>query len=244
MLLKTMHKSGVTMQQIALDLSVPALPSLDRFVVGDNAAMQAALHAALDGLRQSPSTPPVTLYLWGDTAVGKTYLLTAAALAAQQDGLAVGCMSAHNLSLQDYDSAWRLVVLDDVHLYNTAQQQQAFNWLIHAQAHGVQVLAAGNAAPAALAVRDDVRTRIGWGLVFWLQAPDEATLVHILQQEATQRGLSLSDEVTHFLLTRFDRNLSSLLRLLNDIDRYAWQSKRHITIAMIKDMLAQQEVIK
>jgi DnaA family protein len=65
------------------------------------------------------------------------------------------------------------VVLDDVHLYSTAQQAMAFNWFVNAisPASGAPrwVLAAGNLPPADLPLRDDLRSRLGWGHVFQLQ---------------------------------------------------------------------------
>jgi DnaA family protein len=56
--------------------------------------------------------------------------------------------------------------MDDVHLYTAAQQQIAFNWFVNAQSHQRPVLAAGIWAPVDLKLRDDLRTRLGWGHIF------------------------------------------------------------------------------
>jgi DnaA family protein len=40
-----------------------------------------------------------------------------------------------------------------------------------------------------------------------------------------------------FMLTRFSRDLGSLLELLDLIDEYALQTKRAITIPLIKSMM-------
>ena len=99
------------------------------------------------------------------------------------------------------------------------------------------VLAAGNLPPADLPLREDLRTRLGWGHVFQLQLLDETARRAVLRQEADARGVFLGDEVMDFMLNRFSRDLGSLMELLNLLDDYALQTKRAITIPLIKSML-------
>jgi DnaA family protein len=40
-----------------------------------------------------------------------------------------------------------------------------------------------------------------------------------------------------FMLTRFSRDLGSLMQLLDHLDRYALQTQRTLTIPLIKSML-------
>ncbi|MEY4436507.1 MAG: hypothetical protein RL175_1462, partial [Pseudomonadota bacterium] len=47
----------------------------------------------------------------------------------------------------------------------------------------------------------------------------------------------LSDEVMDFMLNRFSRDLSSLIQLLDQLDGYALQTQRAITIPLLKAML-------
>jgi DnaA family protein len=99
------------------------------------------------------------------------------------------------------------------------------------------VLAAGNAPPADLALREDLRTRLGWGHVFALQALTEPERRAVLRQEADARGVFLSDEAMDFILSRFSRDLGNLMQLLDQLDAYALQTQRAITIPLIKSML-------
>ena len=55
--------------------------------------------------------------------------------------------------------------------------------------------------------------------------------------EADARGIFLSDEVISFVLSRFSRDLSSLMQLLDQLDGYALQTQRAITVPLIKAML-------
>ena len=59
----------------------------------------------------------------------------------------------------------------------------------------------------------------------------------MLRQAADARGIFLGDEVMDYILTRFSRDLGSLMELLNRVDGYALQAKRGITIPLIKSMM-------
>jgi DnaA family protein len=131
--------------------------------------------------------------------------------------------------------------MDDVHLYNLTQQQAAFNWFVNAltpkSGHPRWVLAAGSIPAADLKLRDDLRSRLGWGHVYALQVLSDPERRSVLRQEADSRGLHLSDEVMSYMLTRFSRDLGSLMTLLDHLDQYALQAQRAITIPLIKSML-------
>ena len=99
------------------------------------------------------------------------------------------------------------------------------------------MLAAGNVPPADLALREDLRTRLGWGHVFALHALTETERRAVLRREADARGVFLSDEVMDFMLTRFSRDLGNLMQLLDQLDGYALRTQRTITIPLIKSML-------
>jgi DnaA-homolog protein len=153
----------------------------------------------------------------------------------------VGWLDATLEHPPEFDERWSAVLMDDVHLYSTALQATAFNWFVNAvsPASGLQrwVLAAGNVPPADLPLRDDLRTRLGWGHVFGLQVLDESARRAVLHQEAQARGVALSDDVVDFMLTRFSRDLGSLMQLLDELDAYALRAQRAITIPLLKAML-------
>lgn len=228
------------MKQIALDIGLASPPSFSNFFGGPNEA--ALKHLELwtgNSLRA-----PVPTYLWGEAASGKTHLLSAVREALREQGAASGWIDASVLEPPAFNESWAAVILDDCHLYTAVQQQAAFNWFVNAlsaaDGHPRWVLAAGNAPPADLALREDLRSRLGWGHVFGLQALSETERRAVLRREADARGVFLSDEVMGFMLTRFSRDLGSLMQLLDQLDGYALQTQRAITIPLIKSMLESQ----
>ncbi len=72
----------------------------------------------------------------------------------------------------------------------------------------------------------------------WIAAQRQAKATNpLLQQAAAQRGLALGEGVTDYVLTRFSRDMGSLMRLLERLDRYSLQTRRAVTIPLIKAML-------
>ena len=225
------------MKQITLDIGLATGPTLKSFFAGPNQAALEHLQLWLGSKANASTRSPVPIYLWGREGSGKTHLLKAVESRLREQGATVGWLDASVLEAAPFDENWAAVLLDEVHLYTAVQQQAAFNWFVNAQTFQRGVLAAGTLPPADLKLRDDLRTRLGWGHVFQLQVLSEPERRAVLRQAADARGLFLGDEVMDFMLTRFSRDLGSLMELLDLIDGYALQTKRAITIPLIKSMM-------
>ncbi|MCG6951873.1 MAG: DnaA regulatory inactivator Hda [Betaproteobacteria bacterium] len=198
------------MQQLPLEISRPPEPTLDNFIPGANAEALARVRALAAGVLDE-----TIVYLWGRAGTGRSHLLQAAARAA----------------------AGRLVCADDVSALDASGQQALFNAINAARAGDPPVLAAGDAPPAQLALRADLASRLGWGLVYQLQPLTDAHKAEWLSAEARRRGLPLGDGVIDYLLTRLPRDLPSLATLLERLDRYALARKRPITLPLVREFL-------
>ncbi|WHZ12869.1 MAG: DnaA regulatory inactivator Hda [Burkholderiaceae bacterium] len=225
------------MKQIPLNMAPARGPSFEGFIAGPNA--EALRHLEL--WTQGAIRAPVPTYLWGPSGSGKTHLLLAARAALAAGGAAIGWLDASIPEPVPFDERWSALLLDDVDRYGAVQQHAAFNWFVNAtSAPGGRarwVLAAGAAPPADLALREDLRSRLGWGHVFALQRLGEADCRAALQRQAEARGVVLGAEVVDFVLARFSRDLGHLVQLLDLIDRYSLQTQRAVTIPMIRAML-------
>ena len=220
------------MRQIPLAIATEAPRSFDNFRPGAN--VPAVEHLAVLG----PTAAPV--YLWGPSGSGKSHLLQATARAFQQRGGRVGWFSAADPTPWAHDEDWALVVLDDCDRLDASQQQAAFALFVEASAHPTPIVAAGRVPPVDLALRDDLRSRLGWGLVYALHPLAEPEVRAALRREADRRGVFLSDEVMDYLLTRFARDLKHLMRQLGRLDEFALANKRAITVPLLKQMLADE----
>jgi DnaA family protein len=148
------------------------------------------------------------LYLWGETGSGKSHLLKAC------DGLKA---------------------VDDVEKLDEASQIGLFNAINEARESGGAVLAAGNAPPAQLPLREDLKSRLAWGLVYQLKPLSDEDRSTYLRAEAARRGMQLPDEVVAWLLTRMRRDLRSLTAILDRVDQVSLELKRPITLPLVRD---------
>lgn len=220
------------MKQIPLAIGFDPLPTFESFLPGANGA-------ALEHLRRL-AMPAAPVYLWGPSGSGKTHLLRALAHAAQQAGQRVGWFDAGDPVPWALAPGWSLVVIDRCDDLDAAGQQAAFALFVEAATEGVQVAAAGRVPPVDLALRDDLRTRLGWGHVFAMQPLSEAETRAALRREGDRRGVLLSDDVIEHLLTRFPRDLKHLMALLDRLDEYALSRARPVTVPLVRAMLAEE----
>src|SRR5690606_20009476 len=93
----------------------------------------------------------------------------------------------------------------------------------------------------AMEVREDLRTRLGWDLVFRLEQLTDEERAQALHSRAADRGLTLSPEVVSWLLTRHERDMSRLSALVDALDRYSLARHRPITLPLLKDLLASND---
>ncbi len=198
-------------RQLALPLSPPPAPSLDNFIPGANVELLARLRQLAAG-----ELAESVLYLWGEPGSGRSHLLRASARPG-------------------------LTVADDVERLDEPGQIALFNAVNAARDSGGTVLAAGNAPPAQLALREDLKSRLAWGLVYQVKPLSDAEKALTLHGEAARRGLKLSDEVVWYLLTHVRRDLHSLIGLLEQIDRASLEQRRAVTLPLVRELLRSLE---
>jgi len=130
-----------------------------------------------------------------------------------------------------------LIAVDDVHDLDPPLQARLFQLLRRAREESVRLLAAGNAPAAALALREDVRTRLAAGLVFQLHLLSDTEKAEALSSHALSRGFKLAPELAEYLLRHGRRDLASLMAVLDAVDRYSLETKRPITLPLLREML-------
>ncbi len=228
------------MHQLPLDLRRIEAPTLANFVAGRNAEALARLRRLPGEAAQGGSA---LVYLWGEPGCGKTHLLRALAgdrlllgPDAPVDAFAPGQLEA---------GAPAIVAIDDCERLDDARQQRAFQLINHALARpGAAIVAAGAQPPLALALRDDLRTRLGAGLVYRLHLLDDAEKAAVLGRVAAERGVSMSPDVVPWLIAHTSRDIRALLHLFDALDRHAFELKRPVTLPLLRELAAAGALIK
>ncbi len=212
------------MQQLLLDIRPPARPELGRFVVGRNVELRAQLEAMIDG-----TAAERMVYVWGGPGSGKTYLLAAFGRACEAKGLTVEFGAQR---------AAQAVIADGLEAWSIERQHTGFSTFNRVREAGGFWLAAGRVPPAELPVIPELRTRLGWGLVFQIHGLDDTEKRAALIHHADTLGFRLDTQVADYLLNHTSRDMQSLLRVLEALDRYGLERRRAITLPLLRQLLA------
>jgi DnaA family protein len=241
-------------KQFALDISHTPKASLENYLPGKDRALISMLKDLSQSWHQQSTVTqnnPLNqrwIYWWGPEGSGRTHLLAAIANSAAQTGI-------NYFSLGPYEpTAWvrleetmnlltesnipSVITVDDVDRLDERLVGALFRILNGVQASkAIHIFMAGKAAPAALEIREDLRTRLGWGLVFQTELLDDDAKIQALEQAAQARGLVLSPDVLPWLLSRFYRDMPNLMALIDALDAYSLETKRAVTLPLVRELL-------
>ena len=163
---------------------------------------------------QAGNFPDVILYLWGEAGSGKSHLLQA-------------CAGPQ--------------AVDDVEELDEASQNALFNAINEARQSGGRVLAAGNAPPPQLPLREDLRSRLAWGLVYHVKPLTDDERAAYLRTESERRSMRVPEDVIRYLLTHVRRDLATLVAILDALDRASLEKQHPITLPLAKAALKDME---
>jgi len=221
------------MKQLALDFASQPLPTLDNFIAGRNGELMENLRRLAAGQARERF-----LYVWGRPASGRSHLLKGVMTALARAGAAavyIACKSdtrfAEGLDRMDG------VALDDVDRLDDEGQIAAFDLYNALRERNGALVAGGSAPPVQLTLREDLVTRLAWGLVYQVHALTDEEKVRALSEHAASRGLPLPREVCDYLLTRARRDMPSLLATLDALDRYSLETRRPVTVPLVRELL-------
>lgn len=201
------------MKQLLLDIQLPARPSVHNFLLGRNAE---ALHTLVNSLSAQPLQR--FIYFWGAPGSGKTHLLLAAQDLAKEMGKPLICA-------------------DDVQDYSEQQQIDLFNAYNQAREGTGVVLVSGNASPMQMGLREDLASRLAWGVTYQLHALSDEEKAQALKQRAKQRGMKLPDDVLDYCFRYLRRDLPSLMATLDALDHWSLTEKKPVSVNMLRKLI-------
>jgi DnaA family protein len=174
-------------------------------------------------------------YLWAETGAGKTHLLHGLAATPGSRYIAFDADPDQFTYAPDVS----LYLVDDIDRLSHERQIDAFALFNQVREHGAYMVCAGPVPPAVLPVREDLRTRMGWGLVYQIHGLSDDEKIAALTQAAEARGFTLSASVLPYLLSHFKRDMRSLSTMLDALDQYSLETQRPVTLPLLRDLLLQ-----
>ncbi len=223
------------MKQLVLDIAPSPPPTLANFVPGRNAELLQTLGNILAGLEQEHF-----VYLWGGMGCGKSHLLQGMAGLCMRNKLSTAYFACDANTSFVAGSEADCVMVDDVDRLKPNAQIGLFNLYNHIRDEGrALLLVSGPAAPAQLKlkVREDLVTRLGWGLVYQVHELTDEEKAKAMKSHSASRGLDLSQEVCDYLLHHGRRDLPSLMATLDALDSYSLANRRKVTVPLVRELL-------
>jgi DnaA regulatory inactivator Hda len=218
-------------RQLVLDFDHRPALSADNFLVADNN------RDAVAWLDLWPRWPAPALVLHGPAGSGKTHLVHV--FLARTGGRLLGAAELGDGDPAELCAGVPALVVDDadrsrgdggeeplLHLYNRAAES------------GRQLLLTAREAPLRWPIRlADLRSRLLAAPSVAIGAPDDGLIGAVLVKQLNDRHLAADEAVIAYLLTRMERSFAAARRLVERIDAEAAESKRRITIALVRRAL-------
>jgi DnaA family protein len=206
------------MKQLLLDIQPPATPTFENFVVGRNAEALHSINLALNG-----DTDIHFIYLWGGHGSGKTHLISAC--------------KATNVDTICVDDVQLLDNVAQIDLFNTYNQMRENLAHLNNISGRHVLIVAGNAAPTQMCLRDDLATRLAWGLTYQLHTLTDDEKALALLNYAHARGMHLPVDVINYCLRNLRRDLPTLISTINALDKWSLTTKKPVTVPMLRQLL-------
>lgn len=223
------------MQQLLLDFQSLPSSTLANFLPGRNAELLQVLENIV-----SKKEKERFFYLWGGQGCGKSHLLQAIVDAHHiQEGksraIYLSAKRQCGLSI-DYDID--CIAIDDIDYLDDLAQIELFNFYNDLKDESdAFLLMSGMTAPMYLNMRQDLVTRLGWGLVYQVHELTEDERIQAMKRHASNCGFDLPNEVCFYLLRHGRRDLPYLIRTLDALGHYSMVHQRQITIPLLREFL-------
>jgi len=235
--------TDIMVEQDVFDLYRDHAVSLANFEIGDNAELVSQLS------QLGNSVEFQFIYVWGAPASGKSHLLQGLCaefqvrgkrsvyiplgMADLQPDMLIGLENLDLVCLDDLDRRvrapdWSTAVF---HLFNRLRER-----------HACLVVAATCSPRHCETALADLSSRLGWGLAYQILPLPSGLMRDFLRRQANRRGIELSDSVLSYILSRYSRDMASLLSLLDQLDRRSLQQQRRITVPFLKQVLGSSDV--
>jgi DnaA family protein len=215
-------------EQLIFELSPDAAPGFDNFLPAGNGEALAHLRALAAGTLDETSVA-----LWGARGSGKSHLvravIDASRLPASQPDLEAGDPA------DLYGPA--LLAIEDIDRLTPAAQGRLFTLYNACRDAGARLLLTSSVSPQQSGLREDLRTRIGWGLVLELKPLADADKPAALAAYADEHGFRLPPEVIAFLLSHVRRDMGTLLAIVRSLGHQSLAMKRPVSVPLARELL-------
>lgn len=237
--------------------------TFDNFIVGPSNNLAFAAAKAVSKKQHEKYNP---LFIYGDSGLGKTHLLSAIQFEMQKNfpGINIIYIPAetftneflHSISsnnVETFDDRYRsadALLIDDIQFIAGKEQTEEkffhiFNELY--KQNKVIVLTSDRPAKEIKSISDRLKTRFSSGLIADVKPPEYETRIAIIQRKAELLNFNISEEVIDYIATKLKSNIRQIEGVVTKLNALYMVSQMKPTIAVaqnvIKDIVTEHQPI-
>lgn len=227
----------------------------DTFVVGPNNNLA---HAAALAVAESPGEVYNPLFIYGGVGLGKTHLMHSIAHHILDNNSAAKVLyvtsekftnelieSIRNVgttptSFREKYRTNDVLLIDDIQFIigKESTQEEFFHTFNALYEEKKQIIISSDKPPKdILTLEERLRSRFEWGLTVDIQSPNYETRMAILRKKEELDGLTIEDEILHYIATNVKSNIRELEGALTKIVALSRLKKAEITILLAEEAL-------
>ena len=220
------------MNQLIFDFAERGYPGFDKFLGTENAELVYVLQHKHDPF----------IYVWGEEGAGKSHLLRAWVAQALDAGKKAVYIDAAATPLTEAAFEAEYLAIDQIEKLGNEEQALLFAVFNRFRNSGKGfLLLSSEHTPQQLVIREDLRTRMAYCLVYEVKPLTDQEKIDALVSMAAARQVTIDPEIFKYLLNHWRRDMDSLMQMLDTLDNYAVTMGKRITLPLLRQLLKQQE---
>ena len=220
------------MNQLIFDFAERGYPGFDKFLGTENAELVYVLQHKHDPF----------IYVWGEEGAGKSHLLRAWVAQALDAGKKAVYIDAAATPLTEAAFEAEYLAIDQIEKLGNEEQALLFAVFNRFRNSGKGfLLLSSEHTPQQLVIREDLRTRMAYCLVYEVKPLTDQEKIDALVSMAATRQVTIDPEIFEYLLNHWRRDMDSLMDMLDTLDNYAVTMGKRITLPLLRQLLKQQE---
>ncbi len=237
--------------------------TFDNFIVGPSNNLAFAAAKSVSKKQHERYNP---LFIYGDSGLGKTHLLSAIKFEMQKNYPGINIIyipaetftneflhSISNNTVEQFDDKYRgadALLIDDIQFIAGKEQTEEkffhiFNELYNQ--NKIIVLTSDRPAKEIKSISDRLKTRFSSGLIADIKPPEYETRLAIIQRKAELLNFMITDDVIDYIATKLKSNIRQIEGVVTKLNALyvVSQVKPSITVAqnVIKDIVTDHQPI-
>ena len=220
-------------KQLPINFSFYEIKSFFNYIPGNNIFI-------IETLRRVANEDSHNLiFLVGATSSGKTHLCSSTYEESKKNKLYYTVENISKLNRENIEYLELLIVDDfDIIINNYNLEENLFYIINDLMIRKKNIFLTSSVPINEIKFKlKDLKTRVCSDQILEIKELDDSEKIDLLHKIAKNRGWTLPDKVSKFILNHFDRDLYFLCNIIKNIDERSLSEKKNITIPFIKKII-------